>query len=451
MRIGFWLGIIAVAVALAAGWFAVDRLEGSAPRVTAPDEIIVGQAPKRIEIGLEDTESGIRGISARLLHEAGSRSLLQEAYPGDLFQGGEVGRRKTRLVLEFDAASAGAPDGNATLVLQVRDWSWRDGLSGNRNEVSIPVVIDTRPPDVAVESGITYVHRGGSAAAVYSVGEPVDMDGVQVGDSFFPGYPHPSGDAGRRIAIFAVPVEAPAAPQVDVIARDRAGNQGSSPFPAKVLESSFRDSQITISEDFVNRVATPLARNAGLDGADPGETFRRVNEDLRSRSETTIRESLAASNQSEKLWDDAFEQLENSQVTSRFAEHRTYVMDDLPISQARHYGFDLASVAQAPITAAAAGVVAYAGDLGIYGGCVVIDHGLGVASLYGHLSKIDVRSGEKVRKGQTLGRSGRTGLAGGDHLHFAILVGDDYVNPLEWWDPKWLRSHIDVRLDASKR
>lgn len=450
MKTGFWFAIVSLAVALAAGWFALGRLEGKAPRVSAPSEIVLGQAPQQIEIGLEDPESGIRSVSARLLHEAGSRSLMQEAYPGDLIRGAEASQRKTRLVLEFDAATASAPDGDATLVLQVRDWSWQDGLSGNRAEVSIPVVIDTRPPEVKVESGITYVHRGGSAAAVYRVSEPVVADGVRVGESFFPGYPHPSGEAQRRIAIFGVPVEAPTEASVEVMARDRAGNEGTSPFPAKVLERVFRKSQIEITEDFVNRVAAPLALQTGLEVGEPAETFRRVNEELRARSEIIIRESLLASNQTERRWEGAFEQLRGSQVTSRFAEDRSYVMGGVPISRARHYGFDLASVARAPVTAAAAGVVAYAGDLGIYGGCVIIDHGLGVASLYGHLSEIDVSRDEDVRAGQSLGRSGSTGLAGGDHLHFAILVGDDYVDPLEWWDPKWLRSHIGVRLENSK-
>jgi murein DD-endopeptidase MepM/ murein hydrolase activator NlpD len=140
--------------------------------------------------------------------------------------------------------------------------------------------------------------------------------------------------------------------------------------------------------------------------------------------------------------------MENSQVTSRFAEQRRYFVDGRRNSEATHYGYDLASTAAAPITATASGRVLYAGDLGIYGGCVLVDHGLGVTSLYGHLSRIDVEAGDSVRRGQQLGLSGATGLAGGDHLHFAILVGGTYVDPLEWWDPEWLRTHIEDRLPS---
>ena len=103
-----------------------------------------------------------------------------------------------------------------------------------------------------------------------------------------------------------------------------------------------------------------------------------------------------------------------------------------------------------PILAANAGRVVYADDLGIYGGCVLIDHGLGVTSLYGHLSQIDVSPGDRVKRGQSLGRSGASGLAGGDHLHFAILVGGTYVDPLEWWDPKWVASNVEQRLTPSR-
>jgi murein DD-endopeptidase MepM/ murein hydrolase activator NlpD len=84
--------------------------------------------------------------------------------------------------------------------------------------------------------------------------------------------------------------------------------------------------------------------------------------------------------------------------------------------------------------------------MGIYGNCVIMDHGLGVSSLYGHLSRIDVSPGEVLEQGDTVGLSGATGLAGGDHLHFGLLIGDTYVNPLEWWDRRWIKNNILSQL-----
>ena len=116
------------------------------------------------------------------------------------------------------------------------------------------------------------------------------------------------------------------------------------------------------------------------------------------------------------------------------------------VDQQTHLGFDLAVTARVPILAANDGRVVHSGWLGIYGNCVVIDHGLGVSSLYGHMSSIDVKVGDSVTKGQTLGRSGMTGLAAGDHLHFTMLVGGHPVNPVEWWDPHWMQDRVERKL-----
>jgi murein DD-endopeptidase MepM/ murein hydrolase activator NlpD len=107
-----------------------------------------------------------------------------------------------------------------------------------------------------------------------------------------------------------------------------------------------------------------------------------------------------------------------------------------------HLGFDLAVTQQVPIKAAQRGVVVHAAYLGIYGNCVILDHGLGVQTLYGHLSMIGVKVGDKVDKGQVIGRSGMTGLAAGDHLHFTVLVNGTPVNPVEWWDSKWMQDRV---------
>lgn len=436
---------VALVGAIVLGW---RRLEGAPPVVEAPEALVLGTAPETIEIRITDEASGLRTANVRLLAQSGSRTLYEEIWPGHLFGGGAPGSHAQQIELTLDPAQLQVPDGPATLVVDARDWSWRDGFAGNRAELSIPVTVDTRPPSVSVLSGLTYVYRGGSGAAVYRLGEDVERDGVRIADAFFRGHPHPAGGPRDRVALFSIPVDAPERPEVRVVAVDAAGNEGTVRFPAQVLERVFRSSELTLSDDFIERVARPLAEAAGLASDDPAATFRAVNEDLRARNEATIRERLAGSDL-ERQWGGAFQQLPGSQVMSRFAEHRTYLYRGKPISTARHFGFDLASTARAPVTAAGAGRVVMAEDLGIYGNCVVVDHGIGLASLYGHLSQIDVAVGDDVEQGARLGLSGETGLAGGDHLHFAFLVGDSYVDPLEWWDPKWVRSHVEVRLERS--
>jgi len=146
------------------------------------------------------------------------------------------------------------------------------------------------------------------------------------------------------------------------------------------------------------------------------------------------------------LWTEAFAQMMNSQVESRFADRRTYYFGEQEIDKQVHLGFDLATVQQAPVHAANAGKVVFADFLGIYGNCVILDHGLGVQSLYAHLSTIGVKNGDPVTKGQELGRTGSTGLAGGDHLHFTMLLQGTPVNPVEWWDPHWLQDRVNRKI-----
>ena len=113
-----------------------------------------------------------------------------------------------------------------------------------------------------------------------------------------------------------------------------------------------------------------------------------------------------------------------------------------------HMGVDLASLANSEVQTANQGRVIFAGDLGIYGLTVVLDHGQGVASIYSHLSKIDVRLDQMVPKGQSIGVTGQTGLAGGDHLHFGIMINGHFVNPIEWWDPHWIQDNVSKKLAA---
>ena len=424
------------------------RLEGTPPEISTASELAVGVPGRDLTIELHDSGSGLRSVELRLLHPAGTRKILERQFPGGWFRTGI--QHPEPVELRLDPRELGVPDGSATLVISARDWSLRHGFQGNRAEVLIPLTVDTRAPRIEVVAGITYVYRGGSAAAVYRVSEAVERDGVEIGEHFFAGYPlghreSAQADAEKRIALFGVPIDAPTDVQVTVVAVDLAGNESSARFPIRLLERQFSKSSVSLPTRFLDLVVPALARDHGVDATDPVAAFQQINTELRRQNEERIRE-LSQNSDPEPRWRGAFEQLKNSTVTSRFAEQRTYTVAGQTVSRARHYGFDLASTARAPVTAANNGIVRFAGDLGIYGQSVLLDHGIGLTTLYGHLSSLAVSAGDEVEKGGVLGRSGATGLAGGDHLHFAILVGDTYVDPLEWWDPEWVRSHVEVRM-----
>lgn len=131
-----------------------------------------------------------------------------------------------------------------------------------------------------------------------------------------------------------------------------------------------------------------------------------------------------------------------AKTTGAYAEARDYFYSGRLIDHQTHLGTDLASVAQAPILAANPGKVLFAGYFGLYGGCVILDHGLGVQTLYGHMSNLSVQVGQSVTRGEEIGRSGNTGMSGGDHLHFEVLVGGVPVRPEDWMEEKWMATYI---------
>jgi len=129
-----------------------------------------------------------------------------------------------------------------------------------------------------------------------------------------------------------------------------------------------------------------------------------------------------------------------------FGEDRTYWYGGKQVDRQIHLGVDLASTAHSAIPAANSGKVAFAGPLGIYGNTVLIDHGCGLFSMYSHLSRIETEVKKEVKKGETLGRTGSTGLAGGDHLHYSMLVHGVFVNPIEWWDEHWIKDNVEKKM-----
>jgi murein DD-endopeptidase MepM/ murein hydrolase activator NlpD len=155
---------------------------------------------------------------------------------------------------------------------------------------------------------------------------------------------------------------------------------------------------------------------------------------------------LARQTAATPLWKGEFSRQPGASTLAIFADDRDYLYQGKVVDHATHLGYDLASVARAEVPAANNGVVIFADYLGIYGQCIVIDHGLGLQTLYAHLSQIDVAPGDQVNKNQIIGRTGASGMAGGDHLHFGVFVGGLAVQPLEWWDASWLQNNIDSKL-----
>lgn len=322
------------------------------------------------------------------------------------------------------------------------------GIREAETTVTRDVQVRLEPPRVSVLSTFHFVTHGGSEFVVYHA-SPEDVEsGIRVGDKEYRGFPASGagigGDPALRVAFFALLWDQPTDAPIQVFARDPAGNEAITPLDHRVFPKPYGTSRIEIDDRLLARVVPSIASAAPEEKIPTDDLlagFLTINGELRHKNNQYLRE-LAKKTAPEMLFRDAFQQLGGSQVKSRFADARTYYYKGREIDRQVHLGFDLAVIANVPVSAAQRGIVVHAGTLGIYGNAVVIDHGLGVQSLYGHLSSVDVKAGDHVDKGQIIGRSGMTGLAGGDHVHFTMLVGGEQVTPIDWWSPQWMEDRV---------
>jgi murein DD-endopeptidase MepM/ murein hydrolase activator NlpD len=326
------------------------------------------------------------------------------------------------------------------------------GLRNVETVASRDVQVRLERPRVSVLSTHHYVNHGGAEMIVYRVSPEDVQSGVTVGDLDYPGYPA-SGlqipgvtlpDSGIRVAFFALLHDQPLESPMRLYARDEAGNEATAAFDFRVFPKPFKNSRIELDDAFLERVV-PAILEGTTEIAPGGSTidkFVAINGELRRRNAETIAR-FAQQTSPDLLWGGVvFHPFTNNAVESAFADRRTYLYQGREVDRQVHLGFDLASYAQTPVPAANRGKVLFAGELGIYGNAVILDHGMGLQSLYAHLSSIDVATGATVDKDQPLGRSGMTGMAGGDHLHFTMLVHGRMVNPVEWWDAHWIEDRI---------
>ncbi|HVG86318.1 MAG TPA: M23 family metallopeptidase [Vicinamibacterales bacterium] len=324
------------------------------------------------------------------------------------------------------------------------------GLRTASSTVTRDVEVRLDPPRVSVLSIHHFINLGGAEFIVLRATPPDVQAGIRVGDAEYPAYPGTAvglADPAVRVAFFALRHDQTVATTISAFARDPAGNQAITPVDHRPFPKVFVRSRIPIDQGFLDRVVPAIAAETPdlkIDASSPEgllQGFLAINGGLRQKNAEAIR-GLATKTQPQMLWREAFAQMGNTQVESRFADQRTYFFGDKEIDRQVHLGFDLASVQHAAVHASNTGIVIFANFLGIYGNCVILDHGLGVQSLYAHLSSMAVKEGDKVEKGAEIGRTGVTGLAGGDHLHFTMLLQGTPVNPVEWWDGHWMQDRI---------
>ena len=337
-------------------------------------------------------------------------------------------------------------EGTGSIVVYAQPaGTWLNQPAAATKVLNLPVRL--RPPEIAVLSRDHFVTQGGSGAVRYKVGSSAIRHGVQAGKWWFPGSKLPGGNKDEAFAFFAVPYDFDKGETVKIVATDDVGNESSQKFLDNLKIKVSKKDEIKVSDRFMSLVVPKIkAEVSEVPSRDKlVEEYVWINRELRTQNDKTLVE-LAKTSTPSFQWNRKFIQMP-AKVFASFADHRTYMYDGQEIDQQYHLGYDLASTKKASIPAANNGIVALAEYLGIYGKTVVIDHGFGIMTLYGHMSELRVKKGQAVKRGDDIGSTGATGLALGDHLHFSVLVHGLAVRPLEWWDGQWIQNRIGSVLN----
>jgi murein DD-endopeptidase MepM/ murein hydrolase activator NlpD len=449
--------IVLLGCGVGAAWYFAGRSAGPTIEIAQPAKAVGQIGDLVVSV---DTPGG-RLVRLDIFLEQDNRRLplfsLSDSGSAQLTREGNDTMRVTRAIgkREIPELEAGVARIVVTAVRPVL-FGYREIESTATRDLEVRLT----PPQIAVQSTHHYINHGGSEMVVYRVTPADAISGVRVGNHEYSGFPASgagleNADPALRVAFFALLWDQDRTAPIDIFARDDLGNESHATFNYRVFPKVFRKSRIQIDDRFLAKVVPAILQNTPeLRVENPADllgSFLRINRDLRRENNAKIA-ALARQTAPEILWQGPFKQLVNTAVEAGFADQRTYIYKSQDVDQQVHLGFDLASTSAAPVHAANHGKVLYAGWLGLYGNCVILDHGMGLQSLYAHLSSIEVKVGDLVDTDQRLGRSGSTGMAAGDHLHFTLLLAGNAITPIDWWSPKWVNDRIVRKLreaDAS--
>jgi murein DD-endopeptidase MepM/ murein hydrolase activator NlpD len=434
-----------ICVFIAIGWVLVKKLENEKPTISIDPELSNIKSTVTFNLNSLDNRSGLRHVLVEISQGEKSTILYKKQFSGDTFFP-EKNTKFDNTTITIDPNKLGYKDGKAVLQIAVSDFSWRNSLKGNESIIKKEIIIDTHPPAISVLTKAHNIMSGGSGLVIYRLNEVPNKSGVVVDDKYYPGHSGYFKDPNIYLSFFALDYNKKKIDKLYVYATDEAGNKSVAGFNYHIKSKNYAKDSINISDSFLNKKLPEFENSMKFDpNATNIEKYIKVNNEFRKITYNIISE---LSNMTDKVlhWKGPFLRFSGSPMAG-FADDRTYVYHGKIVDRQTHMGVDIASLEHAKVPAANNGKVVLAGAAGIYGNTVVIDHGFGLFSLYGHLSSISVEENQIVSKGDIIGNTGMTGLAGGDHLHFSIIINKTYVNPTEWWDNNWIVNNITSKLD----
>ncbi len=441
--------IVFLIILFLVGWFFAILFEGEKPSISLEPLPKFFTKIQEFTLSIGDSKRGLKRLIISVKQGGREISVLKKEFP---FNGllNRQGVHQFKKEIFIDPLVLNLAQGRADLYIQVWDYSRRGGGDGNHGLVQHKMIVDTIPPSIRAISRQHNINKGGVGLVVYQTSSDTEESGVFVDDHFSPGFPvNEKSQEGIHVSYFALSYNTSTTPKIYLWAKDMADNASKTTFYVHVRRKNFRKERLTISDRFLERILPYFSFYPFDPGVSDVKKFLIINNKLRKENHN-IFVKVAKTTHPDKLWEGSFLRLKNAATMARFADLRSYYYKGKKIDEQGHFGVDLASLPNSPIQAANNGKVVFADRLGIYGFTVVLDHGQGLASIYAHMSKINVPLGQEVKKGESIGFTGQTGLAAGDHLHFGIMVNGVFVNPIEWFDGHWIKDNISRKLALIK-
>ena len=441
----YLVGLIIASLVIGVFYIIITRFEGQKPDVNVGIPYKALGLTGNVVGKVSDRKSGIRGIWIALSKSGKDYVLYDVRYPTPFFlKKGRV--YEAPVNVKVDLKGLGLTDGPMLMRIRVSDASFWGWFSGNVTYIEKEIMLDTRPPEIDLISRNHNLVPGGAGLAIYKVSETGGKTGVYVGEHFFPGHGGYFKDPSIILAFFALNHLQGPGTKLRIEAEDQAGNVTRTGFTHYIARKNYKSDQIPIADDYLNETM-PNFQVEGYDDSkgDNLKKFLMINGEYRVKNEQKI---MGPGPFTEKTmyWEGAFLRLPASATRAAFGDHRTYIYKDKVVDDQYHLGFDLASLKQSNVPAANGGKVVLVDTIGIYGKTVVLDHGFGLFSSYSHLSRASVEVGVVVARGDIIGTTGITGLAAGDHLHFAVFIHNVFVEPLQWWDASWIKNNITSKI-----
>ncbi|MFW2368378.1 MAG: M23 family metallopeptidase [Desulforhopalus sp.] len=421
--------------------------EGDTPVVSLDESDMYLGKQATFQYRVSDASSGIKQVTVWGSQKGVKKVLHAVNYPRTTYLG-PIGPLEETKTVTFDTKKEGFVDGPMEITVEATDFSLRNWLRGNKVLAVKQVTVDTVPPRVQILHSEKYISPGGSGIVIYRVSGKSNEHGVNVNRTFHPGFSIGDGRDDTYIAFFALSFDTEQFEDLSLSAADPAGNMTTLPFTTVLKKSVFKKDRINVSDGFLSRKIPEFQQYYPEMQGEFIDKYLFANGTVRRENNQRINE-LCSSPKPERLWSGHFNRMAGSSRAG-FADHRTYFYNGKAVDQQVHLGMDIASTRRADVRAANSGVVIFADYLGIYGNMVLVDHGQGVFSLYSHLSQINASPGDKVDQKTVLGLTGTTGMAGGDHLHFSMLIHGVFVTPKEWWDQHWIEVTIEEPIIDSK-